>query len=250
MTRRDRTVLVVLATVAIVAGFWFAVLKPQQAELGALDARAAKAEQRRDVALADLASAAQARVAYRRDSATLALLGKAVPADDDTPSLLYQLHRAARRAGVSFESVDVGGGAAGAPAAAPAAGAGAAGAPAPETTPGTSPGPEGLSLLPVKVVFRGSFFELDRFLRTVHRFARVRGERVDVSGRLLTIDGVALTPASDGLPELKAEIVANAYVAPAGAATPAPASTGAAAAAPADGSAGASTPSPSSTGVQ
>ncbi len=246
MTRRDRIVLTVLGLAAVLAGFWFVALAPKRTELARLDERADRAAQRRDAALSDLASVAQAKVAFRRDRATLALLGKAVPADDDTPSLLYQLHRAARRTGVTFRALEIGAAgtapAAAAPAATPAKQGGddedAAATPAPAAaaapvTPGTAPGatPEtaGMSTLPVKITFTGDFLRLRRFLDVVHGFAPSDGKRVEVRGRLLTVDSVALKPSPRGLPALSAEIFANAYVAPAmpiGTAGAAPATAG------------------------
>jgi Tfp pilus assembly protein PilO len=215
VTKRDRIMLAAIAVVAVFGGFYMAVLKPIRADLGELDEQHAQAEQRRDTALADLNAATTARAAYQRDTATLALLGKAVPTDDGVPSLLYQVEGAAREAGVEFDTVKVGEGS-GAPAPAPAAAPGAApaaGAAPTETTPGTSEGPEGLQVLPLKITFQGQFFKLEKFLSEVHRFARVDGERVDIEGRLLTIEAVKLTPGPDGLPTLSAEIDAKAYVA-------------------------------------
>ncbi len=216
MTKRDRIVLSVVALVALVGGFFFLAVKPKQAELARLDGEVGQAQARIDGALADLRGAQAAKVAYKRDTRQLALMGKAVPADDDVPSLLYQVHKAARKAGIGFESVTVGEGATPAPAAAAAAAGttGAAAAPAAETTPGTQPGADGLSTLPLKVKFSGAFFKLDRFLGILHGFANQSGERLDVAGRLLTVESVAIKPAQKGL-GLEAEVVANAYVSPA-----------------------------------
>ena len=221
MTKRDRIMLCVIAVVAVAGAFQMLVLKPIRADLSGLDERRAQADQRRDAAVADLNTATSARESYRRDSATLALLGKAVPADDGVPSLLYQIEGAAKAAGVEFDAVKLaeGGSSTAAPTPTPAAGAsstpGAAGDKgAAGPVPGVSPGPEGLSVLPIKITFQGDFFSVERFLERVHRFARLGGERIDIRGRLLTIEGVALTPGSTGLPSLKAEVSAQAYVSP------------------------------------
>src|SRR5690606_19616482 len=111
MTQRDRIVVGVLALVAVGAGCYMTVVKPTNAEGAHRDTPTPQAERRRATALADLQAATTAREQYRQDQRTLAILGKAVPADDDVPSLLYHLHKAARRAGVSFEAVTVGQGA-------------------------------------------------------------------------------------------------------------------------------------------
>ncbi len=245
MTTRDRIVLGVVTVAAVLAGFFFLVLKPKTQELAAAQDRQVKAQQRIDVALADLRDSERARAAFKRDRATLALLGKAVPADDDVPSLLYQVHKAARQAGIDFSSVTVGEGAAGG---APGAAGSAASGP-----PGTTAGTNGLAVLPLKVTFEGEFFRLDRFLGLLHGFARSRDGALDVSGRLLTVDGVTLKPDESGL---TAEVVANAYVSPAtgegatpGAAGATPGAPGATpGAAPAPSGAGATT-SPSTGAV-
>jgi hypothetical protein len=41
----------------------------------------------------------------------------------------------------------------------------------------------------------------------------VKGTRVSVDGRLLTIDGVTLTPGRQGLPKIQGLVTAKAYVA-------------------------------------
>lgn len=232
MTKRDRIVVGVVALAALCAGFFFLVVKPKQAELAQLDGRAQQAQTRRGVALADLAGAQAARVAYRRDVSTLALMGKAVPADDDVPSLLYQLHNAARQAGVQFQTVDVGGGSASSSATPVGPGS---------LPPGAVAGSNGLAMLPIKVTFAGDFARLGHFLSLVHGFARKSGDGLNVEGRLLTIDGVSLTPSPNGLPRLNAEVVTNAYIA-----SPTPGTPGATGAATPSGSAAPSSSSSSS----
>ena len=50
---------------------------------------------------------AQAQIAFPRLYASLGRLGKAVPADEDVPSLLVQLNHAAAQADVNFHSVEL-----------------------------------------------------------------------------------------------------------------------------------------------
>jgi hypothetical protein len=57
-------------------------------------------------------------------------------------------------------------------------------------------------------------------LREIDRFSRVKGTKVSVSGRLLTLDQVKLSAGRAGLPAVKAEITARAYVAPVPSALP------------------------------
>ena len=55
--------------------------------------------------------------------------------------------------------------------------------------------------MPFTFVFDGTFFDMENFLSEVHRFVRSTA-RVDVRGRLLSIDGFSLAagagPASRG----------------------------------------------------
>jgi len=92
-----------------------------------------------------------------------------------------------------------------------------------ETTAATT---TAITSVPFSLTFEGSFFKMHKLLRSVGRFSRLKGQRVFISGRLLTIDGLKLSPGRAGFPRVKAEIIARAYVAALPAALPdAPAAT-------------------------
>ena len=249
MSQRDRTMLGVVAAVALIAGFWFVILSPKRAETAKLSSQVTEQETLRDQAITDAALGERSRGAYGRNYATVARLGKAVPVGDQTPSLLYQLESTADRHGVDFRSLKVG--AAGAtPAAAPATSADTA---ATATAPaGAAVGAAGFPKLPYDLVFDGSFFDVERFLSSVERFTRTSSDDVAVRGRLLTIDGVSLTASRHGFPDVKANVLATAYVLPEsegafGGATPGAPAT---AATPASGGAPASPSVTASVGAQ
>ena len=232
MTARDRIVLVVILVAAGLAGFWFAVLAPKREQVKTLDADIATQQQRLEQAQATQAQAQAAKKRYDGDYATVARLGKAVPVDDNVPSLVYQLESAAQGAKVDFRSLKLnasGGGAptpTPAPTPAPAAsgsstGTATAGTPAATQAaaaalpPGASVGPAGFPTMPFTFVFDGSFFSMEKFLRNVDGFTRVRGEQLSVRGRLLSIDGFSLTASRTGFPRVKATLAATAYLLPA-----------------------------------
>lgn len=255
MTARDRAIIVAVLIASAVAGFWFAVLGPKRKDAKALHAQIVAAQQRLDAAEASATSAEQAKRRYDADYATIVRLGKAVPADDNVASLVYQLQAAARGARVDFRSLGLtpsGQGATtpsaaiGQAANAPSATAGANGssqsggatasAAAPPVAatqsstaslpPGASVGSAGFPTMPFKFVFNGSYFEMERMLDEINHFVSVRGDRVDVRGRLLSIDGIALQAGPQGFPTVKASISATAYLVspdqgPTGGATPA-----------------------------
>lgn len=201
MTQRDRIVVGVFAAIVVLAGSWFLAIKPKREEAARLADRAVQAEQRRATAVAKLANAKQAKRDFAAAQESIARMGKAVPADDDAASLVYQLERTARKSGIDFRAVRLEGGA--------------------NPTPGTGPGtanPAGANAavtpLPFKLVFEGGFFDLRRFLDLVGSFTTADGEKLNIGGRLLTVDGVGLTASRNGFPNLKAQITASAYLAP------------------------------------
>jgi hypothetical protein len=233
MKQRDRLVLAIVAVAGVVGAVWFLALAPKREAANAVTAKITAAELRRDAANQQADVAEQAKSTYRRDYATVARLGKAVPAKADVPSLVYQLESAARAAKVDFRAITVQTSAALAPAApvalspaptptpAPAlATAGAPATPGAPVTPGAASS-AGIEQKGFQFTFQGNFLSLRRLLSEIDRFSRVKGSKVSVSGRLLTIDTVALNPAAKGLPNIKAEIKANAYVAAVPSALPA-----------------------------
>ncbi len=226
MSAQMRIVAGVAAVIAVMAGFWVVVLAPKRADLTAAKASIAAAEARRDAAVASATQAEQAKSSYQRDYATVARLGKAVPADDDVASLVYQLETIARANKIDFRSVKLTGTAAAAPAAAPAAaaaakdGEAASAAPtavAPVVTqppPGAVVGPAGLLTVPFTFSFDGDYLKLQRLLKAINGLAKHDKQRISVQGRLLTVDGFALAASSAGFPKLKAVVSATAYIVP------------------------------------
>jgi hypothetical protein len=255
VTKRDRIMILFLVAVVGFGGFYMLVLKPKREEASKLSGQLQSAQDRVSKARAELATGQQARATYAANYATVARLGKAVPTGDDVPSLVYQLDSTARETGVDFRSVKLSSGngastqttqtaaaaatsnsdqAAGAkggakPGAAtpatPAAGAPAAGTPAAPAAPtqlataslppGAVVGPAGLSTMPFSFSFEGSFFRLSDFLTRIERYIKPHGSAVDVNGRLLLVDGIALNAAAGGFPRMKASIAATAYLLPA-----------------------------------
>jgi hypothetical protein len=211
MTSRDRNVLAILAFVAVLGGFWFLALSPRRQEARKLDQQVVQARQERDAAIQAAASSKSSKLQYARDYATVARLGKAIPSDDDTASLVFQVENAAGLSRANFRMIKLGGGSAPAGNAAPSSPTAAAAAPLP---PGAIIGPAGLSKLPLTFQFEGNFFELEHILRRLHAFTQVHGGVIRVQGRLLTIDGIAMSEAEDGFPHVKATVMTAAYLAP------------------------------------
>ena len=209
MTRRNSTLLVAVAVVAAIGAYWMLVLSPKRKEAADINQKITMKQTALASAEADVAEFDKAR---RDEYLTYARLGKAVPADDDVRSLMVQINSAAGHAGVDFRTIDVGGGGGGAPA------PGVGGTPQAGATPppgATTVGTAGFSTMPFSFGFKGSFFELGKFFNRLDKFVAVRNGGLDVTGRLLLLNSITLTPDTvRGFPILSADVSANSYLLP------------------------------------
>jgi hypothetical protein len=215
MTQRDRTLIGVVVAALVVAAAWFLMLAPQRKEAARVSDDVATARQALAQAQGDAAAGLAAKRGYDHAYTTVARLGAAVPEDDNVPSLLLQVQRAATATRIDFRELRVGGGSGAAP-------------PPPTTTPadptqlttatlppGAAVGAAGFPTMPFTFTFNGDFFHLSDFVGRLERFLVVGNRRVLVSGRFMTIDGIALTAGPDGFPQIQANVTATAYLLPA-----------------------------------
>jgi hypothetical protein len=221
MTNRDRLVLIVASALAIVAAGWLLVVSPERKKAASLKAEVNAASAQLASANGQVAGARAARARYAAAYASVVSLGKAVPAGQEVPSLIYQLAQASNQKNVDFSSVTTGTGLGGAGA---AAGSAPAATPAPGTTlPGASAASAGFTQMPFTFVFNGSFEDLYHLFQQLNRYTvRTTSGGLRVSGRLLTIQSAKLAPLSTGTAagakpsnRLTGTITATAYVLPA-----------------------------------
>jgi hypothetical protein len=249
----------VVGLLAVVGAYWFLALTPKRNNLSKLNDQVSTANQQLATSQQEKSKFAQDQVKFPRLYASLGRLGKAVPAGEDVPSLLVQLNHAASQANVDFRSVELkldlqnklqteGG------AAAPAAGAtgasgttGATGATATASTSttggatSTTAATGSLQPLPFEYKFNGDFTHLESLIHNVTELVASRNKQISISGRLIVIQGFAMTRS-------KITIVATTYMVPAdqglfgGATAAGPAGAGAATPTPAAATASATTP--------
>ena len=207
-------VIAVLAT-----AFWMLILSPKRDEAGQLAGQIETLESSLAQHQAEVATAEAARQAFPTDYQRLVVLGKAVPGDDETASLLVQLNRIADRAGVRFESLQLEGGEGGEPP--PPVEAGAAVSPteaAASLLPlGASIGPAGLAVMPYTLSFEGDFFKVADFIHGLDSLVKTTNENVAVDGRLITVDSFSLAPSAEGgFPSLQVTFNVTTYLTPPG----------------------------------
>jgi Tfp pilus assembly protein PilO len=216
MTARDRLVVMIVVAVVATVAAWLLVIQPKRDQASKLGAQVTTTQQQLDTARATIASVQGDRNAFAANYTAVARLGEAVPADDNVPSLIVQLQNAATRTGVDFRSLQLAAGAGGGPAPASSSTAGAAAArsvtaPLP---PGAAVGPAGFPVMPFTFTFQGNFFHLSSFFAALDHFVTASNRTVSISGRLMTLNSISLTPAAQGFPQITASISATTYLLP------------------------------------
>jgi hypothetical protein len=230
MTSRDRLVVIVVSALAVVAAAWLLVVSPERKQAASLKAMVDAASAQVASADGEVADAHADRARYAAAYASVVSLGKAVPAGQEVPSLMYQIAQASNQKNVDFSSITAGGGSASAGSASPTAPAPGAAASA-----SSSAASAGFTQMPFTFVFNGSFSDLYHLFQQLNRYTvRTTSGGLRVSGRLLTIQSTKLTPLTSSTTagggkateQLTGTITATAYVLPAtqgltGGATPA-----------------------------
>jgi type II secretory pathway pseudopilin PulG len=210
MSARDRTVLVIVCVVVAILAPWLLVVQPKQDQASKLQSQVDAEQSQLNSVRAQLAAGAAARAAFATSYTTLVRLGEAVPTDDNTPSLIYQLQAAATATGVDFQGLTFNAGSSGSSPAPAATGASAASLP-----PGASIGPAGFPIEPFTFTFQGNFFHLANFFGRLQRFVVTSNQHLSVSGRLMTLNSVSLAAGPKGFPQIAATISATTYLLPA-----------------------------------
>jgi type II secretory pathway pseudopilin PulG len=215
VTVRDRRVLVIVAGIIVVIAAWLLVIQPKRDQANKLGAQVTAAQRQLDSARARIATANADRVEYARNYQAVAGLGEALPSDDETGSLIYELQAAATRAGVDFESLALAPSSSSAAPATTSATSSASQAVTATLPPGAAVGPAGLPTLPFTFAFQGNFFHLANFMRRLERFVVATNGKVSVSGRLISLNGIDLGAGPRGFPQITATISATTYLVPA-----------------------------------
>lgn len=178
---RTLGVVVGLALLVVAAGGYFLLVAPKKSEASRLDAEIA-------TATADLLAARAASMAPD-DAQPIAVadifrLAKAMPSAPDMPGILLELARISEETGIRFTSIS----------------------PQPSTTVGT------YQVMPISVIFEGSFYALSDLLFRLRTLVSVRRGELHATGRLFAVQSVDFSESENGFPNLSASLTLNAYV--------------------------------------
>ncbi len=216
MTGRDRIVVVSLAAVAILVAVWMLAVSPERKQAAQVAGEVSSAQAQLQSAESQVASASAAQTKYQAAYAAIVSLGKAVPATQEVPSLIYQLAQATGQKNVEFASITTGSGGSSSSSSSSSSSASAAAASA------------GFTQMPFTFVFNGTFDSLYNLFNQLDGFAqRTTAGDVLVRGRLLTVQSIKLAPSTAAVSvsgsgskaaeeKLTGTITATAYVLPAG----------------------------------
>ncbi|HEX5376211.1 MAG TPA: hypothetical protein VFW48_08625 [Solirubrobacterales bacterium] len=211
-----------LGVAVIAVAFWTMALSPKREEVKELGVQVERLESSLAQHEAEVDVAEEARESFPVDYRKLVVLGKAVPGDDDTASLLVQVNRIADQAEVKFQALELSPGAGGdgdAPAPASTTGepVSATEAAASLLPLGAGIGPAGLAVMPYTLTFQGDFFEIADFIEGLDSLVATTNEEAVVDGRLITVDGFSLKGDPElSFPELKASFSVTTYLTPPG----------------------------------
>ncbi len=210
MSSSNRLIASILVVTALAIGFWMLALGPKREEADKLSSQAGQLQVTLSEAESKAAEATAARQEFPADYRRLVVLGQAVPAGDETSSLLVQLASTAAHAGVNFDSIQLEGSGettAAAPAPeAPATPSPTGAVPTASTVPpteaaasllplGASIGTAGLGVMPYSLTFGGNFFQIADFIKGIDSLVHTGSKsNIGVDGRLVTLDGFALNP--------------------------------------------------------
>jgi Tfp pilus assembly protein PilO len=223
ITDSTRTIVAILAVVALAILFWVALLSPKREEASKLSAEAEGVQATLAQSQQKVAEAEAARREFPKNYNQLVVLGQAVPAGDETASLLVELNRIAQRSDVRFESITLGTADGSASTEPEAAAAPVEGAPAAATATeaeaallpiGATVGGAGLGVMPYDLSFTGSFFDVADFIEGIDSLLHTKDGKVTVDGRLVTLDGFSLVENEKGFPYLDANFSVTTYVVP------------------------------------
>ncbi|HYH53154.1 MAG TPA: type 4a pilus biogenesis protein PilO [Solirubrobacterales bacterium] len=212
-TDSGKVALAAMVVVALAIAFWLLLLAPKREKA---DELAVQAEQLSTEVLTEqqrAATAAEAKENFSANYQQLVELGKAVPAEAATPSLLVQLDEVSSRSKTEFVSISLGGEAGEGETAEATEGSAA------QLPLGASVGPAGLPAMPYTLEFDGGFFAIADFIEGLDALVETKHGGVDAKGRLITIDGFNLAPrgenpAESASGELHADFSVTTYVTP------------------------------------
>lgn len=193
---RDRIAICVIAVLAVCAGYFMLILKPEQGQASSLAASIAQQKATLTSEQQAYDTGRAAAESLKTDAAEWGSLRVAVPEQSDIPALLRLLQSSSAAAHVHMSSISI------------TNASSASSAPsAPATTAGAAPAAAATGV-PIALTFTGGYVALNKMVSHLDGLVKVDGGRVTASGPLLSISSVQLSP---GNPSLTVQMSATIY---------------------------------------
>jgi Tfp pilus assembly protein PilO len=226
MDSAGRMVVAILVVVVAIVAFWLLLLGPKRKEADELSTKVEGLQATLAQTQSEVAEGERARREFAHNYRQLVVLGKAVPANDETSSLLIQVNHVADSAGVTFQSIELGTTSGSTSSETETTTGSGFSSPPVAATPteaeasllplGATIGPAGLNVMPYNLTFTGSFFHVADFIKGIDSLVGTSRRTVAVDGRLVTLDGFALEESTNGFPQLNANFAVTTYLVPPG----------------------------------
>lgn len=187
MKRRDIGILIGLGAVVLLVAWYFLVIGPKRDSIAETDKQLQQERKTFEENQAKVRRIGEERNAAKQTMAEILKLNKLIPVDAQVPSLIVELQQSASEAGIKFLKIEPG-----------------------EAVAGT----EGNTVVPFEMKFQGDFYDVNDFLYRVENYARMEGNDVNVSGRLLSVAVITLEEPSlePKFPQVLATLTINAYM--------------------------------------
>lgn len=187
MKKRDILILIGLSLLVLLVAWYFLVIGPKRDQASEAQQQLDKEMQNYQDNTNKVKRLDDERTAARQTSGEILRLNKLVPVDSQVPSLIVEMQQTANEAGIKFIKIET-----------------------QEVVAGDTSG----TIVPFTMVFQGNFFDVNDFLYRVENYARMEGNDVNVSGRLLSVVNISLKePDTDPkFPRVQAEMGINAFM--------------------------------------
>lgn len=160
MKKRDIIILGVLGVVVLMVAWYFLIISPKKSDADIVGNELQQQQKKYDEDYAKVKRGTEERSAGQQASGELLKLNKLVPVDSQLPSMIVDLQHSANEAGIYFMKIE----------------------------PGVAiAGSDGSTIIPMELKFQGRFLEVNDFLYRVENYARMEGNDINISGRLISV---------------------------------------------------------------
>ena len=181
MTGKDKIAAVGVAAVVVLGAVWMEAVSPEQSKVSSLNSKVEGAQAQVQSAESELSKAKYAQTRYTEAYASVVQLGRAVPADQEIPGLIYELDQASSGKHVEFAAVTPS--------------APGTGAQTPKSSSESQSSGSSFEAMPFTFTFNGSFNDLYELMTTIQGYATATPTgQLKVGGRLLTVQSFKLVP--------------------------------------------------------